>query len=1052
MTHLLRYLEDHATLYPEQLQEALRRQEIYGGSLDTALLELRLLDAHTLDEILEQACGMPTAPAELIDNGHERPWDAVPAELAAVGWAQPLVRRGDDVLIAVHPDMPDDLLGSLYRRIRRVKVMVTPECCLQKLAAERQGSVVPQRYAVVCVAYLSSLKRRPSVSGVFDLPDDLGAPIPERAATLPPIRDNESTVVEPMPAADSTGPIRTGFVLPVRRRTIRVGDDEDTIIERSARETTADFERALGPSRPRQEEDPTAVFAAIEDAGDSGVSSLVEVEGVSVVRRRAFGDSITAPEPVPGAPGPVHDDPYAPQYVEADGASQLGRPITPSGTEIHDAPLIHYTERGTLINERLRVDLRFDEADLIRRIASARAVLEAARTRDSAIEAMVAAAMVVAPRVGVFRVRDGELMGLSTPKSRLPDLGGKVVPLVAGSPMAEAVAVGRWMGEIQHPDLLLAVGRAAPVFGLLRRIDVRGRPVMVLYVDHDGREFLPAEASQLDELCSAAGNTFEAILKLRRAAKRDVAPPPASAPVELGPHTDWAAPGEALRTAYGDARPTNGAVPAVARQEADDEPEPPAIAEEEPSVRRDVATPSSQETAPRARIEVDLEPPPRPKQPPAPRASPDGGVPRDTQELAPGLDRVAVPDDPVPRRIVPPVIDDEDQHEDQDEDQVRASRLTWHSSPPPPPIPPPPPSAADDEDVILRPRVPTLHGLPALDPEEIEESASEIISLATPLAQSSVRGRIALEDEDWVGPQAEPSPDSLATHVDALLEAMARGEERLRELRDIGDLAWQRLAARFPGPLDVLRRDLRSLPPPSAHGPIVRAAITAGRVIVPYLLDLFEHDNPDVRFYSAFIFQELRDARCARPLGRLAFDPNGDVRVIAMRVLETYARADTFAAAAAIVRERLDSGSRSEQLYAARAVGTLRDVEAIATLVELLSSKDRFIQEAALESLCSITGQQHGLKPHRWKSWYTANRDRHRVEWIIESLRHRDLPVRRWAADELVRVTGHRIPFSPMGDRRSRDVAAQAWQDWWDAKGRAVLARTDPTPESVQTR
>ena len=85
--------------------------------------------------------------------------------------------------------------------------------------------------------------------------------------------------------------------------------------------------------------------------------------------------------------------------------------------------------------------------------------------------------------------------------------------------------------------------------------------------------------------------------------------------------------------------------------------------------------------------------------------------------------------------------------------------------------------------------------------------------------------------------------------------------------------------------------------------------------------------------------------------------------------------------------------------------------------------------------------QQHGIKPHRWKSWHIENGDRHRVEWIIESLRHRDLPVRRWAADELTRITGHRVAFSPMGDRKARDMAVQAWTDWWAGTGRAVLQR-----------
>jgi HEAT repeat protein len=187
------------------------------------------------------------------------------------------------------------------------------------------------------------------------------------------------------------------------------------------------------------------------------------------------------------------------------------------------------------------------------------------------------------------------------------------------------------------------------------------------------------------------------------------------------------------------------------------------------------------------------------------------------------------------------------------------------------------------------------------------------------------------------------------------------------------------------------------------------------------------------------VFQELRDPRAMRPLSELAFDTSGDVRVISMRVLETYRRTPGFAEAARVVRAQLDSTNRTRQLYAARAVGTLRDIEAIPKLIDLLSSRDRFVQEAALESLCSITGQQLGLKPHRWKAWYADNEARHRVEWIIDSLKHRDVPVRRWAADELTRITGHRVPFSATGDKRARELAIEAWSDWWTQRGRTQL-------------
>ena len=238
---------------------------------------------------------------------------------------------------------------------------------------------------------------------------------------------------------------------------------------------------------------------------------------------------------------------------------------------------------------------------------------------------------------------------------------------------------------------------------------------------------------------------------------------------------------------------------------------------------------------------------------------------------------------------------------------------------------------------------------------------SGIIPLSSPIDQPSMRGRIELDDEDWQHPGRSLPSESMQRRVDATLRGLSSGASNIAELRTMGEPALLRLAAQFPGPLEVLRRDLRALPPPSAHGPLVRTAILIGGDFVPYLIDLFDHPSPDVRFYAAFVFQELRDPRSMRPLSELAFDTAADVRVISMRVLETYSRSLAFAEAVRVVRAQLDSTNRTRQLYAARAVGTLRDIDAIPKLVDMLSSRDRFVQEAALESLCSITGQQLGL-------------------------------------------------------------------------------------------
>ena len=143
-------------------------------------------------------------------------------------------------------------------------------------------------------------------------------------------------------------------------------------------------------------------------------------------------------------------------------------------------------------------------------------------------------------------------------------------------------------------------------------------------------------------------------------------------------------------------------------------------------------------------------------------------------------------------------------------------------------------------------------------------------------------------------------------------------------------------------------------------------------------------------------------------------------------------------------RGGLSAPNRVKQMHAARAVGTLRDRRAVPALVDLLASRDRFVQETALEALCSITGQQHGLKPHRWRAWWEAHGHEHRLEWIMESLRHRDVLVRRWANDELTRLTGHRVSARPQGDKREQEACYQQWRAWWEEVGRARHAPADP--------
>ncbi len=1004
MTHLRRYLERTGLLAADELDMALRRQQIYGGSLDTVFLELDLVDPHTLGELLVQACGLPLAPWELIEDERDRPWDRLPDDVLEIGWAVPLVVHGDDVWIAVHPDLPNERLGALYRMIPGVHPFVAPECCIEKIAAERTASVVPQRYAVLCVAYLSTLRRRPSVS-------DVGFPMLADGGSYGPHPLGDSTARGPVP----TDPDATVADAPVPSAPPPVEDEFE-------RRPTMVFEPKTEPpptTRPR-----TQIITGLPRRTEPAPASA-PVEPVVDSLGDAVADAVDAVT-IPDAPG-----------VPAIDLTIRDRPqpivLTPTSTVVGGAPPVRFTARGTMISTPRELEVAFHESDVMGRLSGAKAVLEAARTRDGVIDAFVQALTVLTPRVGVFRIRTGELFGLSTARSALPDLGGKVVPIGEDGVVARALATGRFAGVADDPHLRAALGIEEPVPCLIRRIDVASRPVLLVYLDHGGREFLRTEAALLDDLCLSASRAFATVLVLRQgqgggedsmvraipsgpSGISGIGPPPSWGGLTAASESSWPPPPVQVRSSIATQPPDGDGASARPR---------------EPRVRTTMVegSPSPHPVPPRladrrVTAGIDGEPPALPD-----RAQAEQRVTNsyagDGVAVVTAANAVHAGDDAPKSGAVPMV--------------------TILAMPPPPPLPPPPPMA---EDSGTRPKHDTLTGLPppvsTLDagprfvPPPIDDREnSGIIPLSSPIDQPSMRGRITLEDDDWNHPGKQLASDSMQRRIDTLLRAIATGSGNISELRALGEPALLRLAAQFPGPLEVLRRDLKALPPPSAHGPLVRTTIRLGADVVPHLVDLFDHPSPDVRFYAAFVFQELRDARCMRPLSELAFDTSGDVRVISMRVLETYNRAPGFVDAVRVVRAQLDSTNRTRQLYAARAVGTLRDIEAIPKLVDLLSSRDRFVQEAALESLCSITGQQHGLKPHRWKSWHVDNADRHRVEWIIESLRHRDLPVRRWAADELTRITGHRVPFSPMGDRKARDMAVQAWTDWWKTTGRA---------------
>ncbi len=348
----------------------------------------------------------------------------------------------------------------------------------------------------------------------------------------------------------------------------------------------------------------------------------------------------------------------------------------------------------------------------------------------------------------------------------------------------------------------------------------------------------------------------------------------------------------------------------------------------------------------------------------------------------------------------------------------------------------PAPSDLSDRPAEPAAPQPALETTPPAPPAPVAPVAP--VSSVAPVASAQPRPSERTTEPVAAASAIDPA-EPPAVEPDAAIEAYlhdSTAADAIAKLRAAGPAVLPRIAARFPGPNDLgAQSDVRSFPPPSAHGPLLRACIELGTTLTPHILDLVDHPRPQIRFYAAFLFQELRDARSLRPLAAHAFDPDPDVRLIATRVLESYSRAPGFVAATEVVRAELKSRDRERVLLATEAAGTLRDTHAVPTLIDLLSTRDKQVRETALESLCSITAKHHGYRPAKWKSWYAEHGQQTRIEWVIDALRHRDTAVRRWAADELVRITGHRIAAPPDGEKPNAKFVLAQWQAWFDSHG-----------------
>jgi hypothetical protein len=318
--------------------------------------------------------------------------------------------------------------------------------------------------------------------------------------------------------------------------------------------------------------------------------------------------------------------------------------------------------------------------------------------------------------------------------------------------------------------------------------------------------------------------------------------------------------------------------------------------------------------------------------------------------------------------------------------------------------------------------------------------------------------KIVRKDADWraPAPAERPSvPDSLTLRQtpmrpigqvlddiersksegsadDAINDAVERAPETLGEL-----------ARRFPGKLRVDRFAVAGRPLRAAqYGGLLELTVRLGSVSSELLIDKMSAPQRDIRFYATVCATELRPRNAVFTLVERLFDQDYGVRELAIEALAGYPVAD-LSQALAKARRAVAADYPEQGAAATTAIVQLGDVESVEEMIDAIERADRGAEHIR-KALVSLTAQDFGLSSKKWRKWYEAARRRHRIEWLIDGLVHKEDTIREIAINDMRRITGEYFGYHHDLPRKERELAADRWASWWRETGmRRFVTRED---------
>ncbi|MGD8858664.1 MAG: hypothetical protein PVI30_01540 [Myxococcales bacterium] len=321
--------------------------------------------------------------------------------------------------------------------------------------------------------------------------------------------------------------------------------------------------------------------------------------------------------------------------------------------------------------------------------------------------------------------------------------------------------------------------------------------------------------------------------------------------------------------------------------------------------------------------------------------------------------------------------------------------------------------AVRSERVSIPPSVrESLHSPPPAEPEPPEPEGLSI--------------DLGSEAQRVVTELARCAPDDEGPFVAALLR--------------LGDPALEALTRRFPGALWFDRHaPHHRLPAGRDVSACARALYAFEERAAPHLERLLRSSRADVRLYALLLAGDRVLPELASAIGERVFDDDGQVRLAAFEILPLYRNVDGFGEVLERLRRRAGAATEPLQhrLSAVEALSALRDPGSVELMLELSGHDSRQLSLPAHRALVAITGQDFGDSGRRWRSWLRKHGGRHRAEWLIDGLMHSEESVREVAGHELQKLSQVYYGYSASAPKRDRERAQARYRSWWETTGRS---------------